>query len=130
MIYIAGPLSHTNPAVIRQRRDIAVAAYLELVTREIPAHCPHLSAYIPDAFELSHATWMVQCLAQLERCSAIWLLPGWEGSMGTMAEYGRAQEMYLPRYFSCRTVLLEWAHHPLGDNAFDVAFPPRHVEVG
>lgn len=105
MIYIAGPLTHVDPDVQADNIHRAARAYLTLVDAGIPAICPHLSAYIPGAFDLPYGKWIEAGCAQLHAAKAIWLLPGWEHSRGTLVEYHVARALNLPVYRSLAMVL-------------------------
>lgn len=113
MIYLAGPLSHPDPAVQAENIDRATRAYLTLVGHGIPAICPHLSALHPAAFNIGYDTWIDQGLAQLHRCSAIWLLPKWELSGGARIEYEAAQRREIDHYTRLAAILTEYGVPPL-----------------
>ena len=117
LIYIAGPISHADPEIIRRNVEIACSAFLQLVDLQIPAVCPHLSALIPGAFDLPYESWIDNGLEQLRRCSAVWVLPNWTLSRGTLLEVAEARKLQLPLHDSLYKVVKAHAPHwlSLGD---------------
>lgn len=125
MIYIAGPLSHAEEAVQSANIQTAVQAYLQLIELQIPAICPHLSGLAPGAFDLKYDHWISNGLRQLQACKAIWLLPKWPLSRGTLLELAEARRLGQPVYYSLHQVVRGVAPHwlSLGDLVKQVGTP-------
>lgn len=85
-VYIAGPMTnkpHFNrPAFFAAAERLAEAG-------DIPLN----PAVLPDG--LSQADYMTICMAMLQRAEGIYLLDGWEGSAGAVAEYHLAYKLQL-----------------------------------
>lgn len=92
MIYIAGPITDTDPRQQAENVQVALRAYLELTDLGLGAICPHLAALDPRAFEIPYSQWIQQGLKQLGVCEAIWLLPRWHTSTGALTELLRARQ--------------------------------------
>ncbi len=97
-LYIAGP--YTAPDREGEDRNILAAAevaaeYLRLGWR---IFCPHtMTSIIDREFNrdgtLQHADWMELDLYWLEKCDAIYMLPGWRNSKGAQQEYTMARAL-------------------------------------
>jgi hypothetical protein len=97
LVYIAGPYRGSD---IQIRANVTNA---EMIAEVIIANAPNLLPIVPHSIgrryehiRPDHDFWLPATLALMERCDAVYLLPGWERSEGTMAERARAMEMGLP----------------------------------
>lgn len=85
-VYIAGPMS----GLVNCNRD-KFNIMAELLTE-----CGHVAlnpAILPDG--LSQADYMAVCISMLQRCDAILMLNGWQGSEGAKAEHALAKKLGL-----------------------------------
>ena len=98
-IYIAGP--YTSGDVVANVVN-AMEAWHMLVDLGAFPMCPHLSHFLHLHRQRSYETWMAQDLKWLERCDALFRLPG--ASVGADREETRARELGLPVYYSLREV--------------------------
>ena len=101
LVYLAGPLTSTPdyPAVhnIKQAVDI----YLQLLSQDIPAICPHLAGAFSDAWTIvSYEQWIAYDLLLLERCTHVLMLPRWQSSPGARREYDHAIKLQKPIVWS------------------------------
>ena len=80
-IYIAGPMT----GIENFNRDEFYRAELDLVKL---GHIVWNPAYHPDGF--THAEYMQVCLPAVRFCDAVYMLNGWEQSVGATAEYVEA----------------------------------------
>lgn len=95
VIYIAGP--YRDKTICRTLDNIRFAergAKLVWKTHNI-AICPHLNTRLFDDVTKPEI-FLEGYLELVRRCDALALLPGWEGSMGTVAEYELAEELGIP----------------------------------
>lgn len=108
LVYVAGPFRSPygfHGIVQNIRRAEAVA--LELWLAGYTAVCPHLNtANFQDS--LPDDVWLDGDLRILERCDAVFLVPGWESSSGTNAEIRHAKEIGIP-VFADLDKINEWA---------------------
>ena len=98
-IYVAGPISgNTLETIANIQRGIKKAA--ELIKQGYEVFCPHLDFMLNMTADAEHQL----AVADLQRNSmewlkvseAIFLLPGWRNSKGTMAEIRQALELGIP----------------------------------
>ena len=82
LVYVSGPITATEHGTVEEHVAAALRVYLALVTRGVPAVCPHLSALYPSAWALGWDTWMAYDCAVIDRCTHVLLVPGWETSRG------------------------------------------------
>jgi hypothetical protein len=109
MIYICGPLTDENPAKQQANIDAATNMYKQLVIERCLAFCPHLSAYVPGAFDMSYETWMQQDLEIIRlRATNLLLLPGWEFSDGPKRELIQAIRITLPVFTDYRNAVAHY----------------------
>lgn len=91
-VYVAGP--YTAPTRMLVNRNVLAAqdAGAELMRRGHYPLIPHTMTALWDVVypDLTHAQFLALGLQWLPLCHAILLLPGWEMSRGSMAEYEAA----------------------------------------
>lgn len=83
-IYIAGPMTGLPDC---NRSPFNAAAKILSQSGEIVLN----PAVLPDG--MKHEEYMTICLAMVEVCDTVMLLPGWEQSVGAQMEYKRAREL-------------------------------------
>ena len=93
LVYVSGPITATEHGTVEEHVAAALRVYLALVTRGVPAVCPHLSALYPSAWALGWDTWMAYDCAVIDRCTHVLLVPGWETSRGARAEKAYAEQI-------------------------------------
>lgn len=101
LIYIAGPYSHQEEAVILANIQAARRATLACCKAGWSVHCPHanFSGFHTAAPEIPYETWLTYDLSVLARCDAILLLDGWASSHGASRELQFADEQGIPQFF-------------------------------
>lgn len=89
VVYIAGPYrAETIRGVVENiRRAEAVA--LEYWLKGFAVICPHLNTRLFDG-AAPDEIWLRGDMEILRRCDVMVLVPGWERSKGTQAEYAQA----------------------------------------
>jgi hypothetical protein len=100
LVYISGPITAKGDRTVDQNVADAAAVYLRLIERGIPAFCPHLSALVPEAFDIAYETWIAYDMALIDRCTHLLMLPHWELSNGALLERAYAREDGKPIAYS------------------------------
>ena len=84
MLYIAGPYRGATREIVEANIQRARAAAIECANAGIAFFCPHthtahfdVDAHAPDLLYLKIG------LRMLDICTAVYLVPGWETSIGT-----------------------------------------------
>lgn len=97
LIYIAGPFR--GPTHWKQEQNIRTAEYYALEVWKMGgiALCPHLNTRNFQG-ELPDDAWLEGDLIMLEKCDAILMVPGWNGSVGARAEAQHADRLGIPRF--------------------------------
>lgn len=98
-IYVAGPISgNTLETLANIERGIKKAA--ELIKQGYDIYCPHLDFQMNLTAAQEHKLTVEELqrnsMAWLKVSDAVFLLPGWRNSKGTMAEIRQALELGIP----------------------------------
>ena len=92
-IFISGPISgmpdYNRAAFIAVQRALEAAGHA--VMNPVMLHGAR-----PDAF--SHADYIRVCLAMIDICDALLMLPDWQGSVGATTEFAYAMRQRKPAY--------------------------------
>lgn len=117
VVYVAGPLRDPDPDRLRRNLARARIACDLLIAAGISPVCPWRDTDPDDVDPVTGAlrsrpsmtfeVFMAVDLAQLERCDAVFLLPGWQKSVGACIERGHAERHGIPR-FDDFLQLVEW----------------------
>lgn len=92
LLYIAGPFSAPTPGEIEANIDAAEAYALVAWKRGWAVICPHKnSAGFETVAEIPDSVWYRGYLEMVSRCDAVLLIPGWQDSLGAMAEKTEAE---------------------------------------
>jgi hypothetical protein len=109
-VYIAGPYSGPDVLTVLQNigrgERIAANVFLLDMAPFCPWHDKSFAIECPDT-TLTVDQFYQYSLAWLEVSDAVFLVPGWESSKGTLAEIARAKELGIP-VFENLGELLEW----------------------
>lgn len=109
-VYVAGPYSANNVIDVLKNIGRGEAACARLFSLGFAPFCPwHDKSYAIDSFDadLSVQQFYDFSMAWLEVADALFLIEGWQGSKGTLAEVARANEIGMP-VFESETELLKW----------------------
>lgn len=98
MIYLCGPISHRNQEAREYFRDTAALVYRFLVEQDRVVFCPHLSAYVPGAFDVPYEKWIALDTYFTSLTSSVFLLPGWHRSKGGYNEVALLMRRSLPMF--------------------------------
>jgi hypothetical protein len=100
ILYVAGPYRAPTPEGVQANIDKARAAAQSLWSKGWAVICPHMNS---AHFEGEPSIYMAGDLAIIERLDpekdAIYMLEGWEDSVGSCAEEWRAFVRHLPHYY-------------------------------
>ena len=103
IIYTAGPYRATREWGITQNIRKAETIALALWKKGWTVICPHKNtAYFGGS--LSDETWLEGDLEIIDRCDAMFMVPGWEKSEGSQIEHQRAIEIGMPIYYKLKDV--------------------------
>ena len=121
-LYIAGPYrgakgNHDHTAYFDIDENIRVAKFwsAECAKAGIPYFCPHLNSAHMEIIvpEVPPKYWLEMDLKILRCASALFLLPNWRSSRGTLAERDEANRLEIPIYhansFSLHTIKLNFS---------------------
>ena len=103
LIYIAGRFVGINNAEIQQNINAAVQAsrHIQLLyPNELCPVCPHANfGGLESMGACTQDQIMNMCIALLDKCNAILMLPGWEDSRGAVRERDYAEEKGIHRFY-------------------------------
>lgn len=103
LVYVSGAISRGDQF---RNVQLGIDAANDLMSRGIPAYCPHLTCFMNMTCQRSHDEWLRFDLdVILPRCNAVYRLPG--DSVGADMEVSRANELGIP-VFTTREGLLRW----------------------
>lgn len=104
MIYIASPYTHPDPHCVEERFWLACRYASHLMKSQTPCFSPiahsHSVAMCGDV-PADWDTWRPWCLEMLGMCDRVHVLtlPGWQQSVGVMAEINEAKALEMPVVF-------------------------------
>lgn len=110
-VYVAGPYSANNVLDVLKNIGRGQKACAELFRLGFAPFCPwHDKSFVTDQPEEQFTVeqFYRYSMAWLDVSDCILILPGWEESSGTIAEYERASELGIPQFFN-KEDLVEWA---------------------
>ena len=102
-VYVAGAYSADNVIDVLRNIGRGEKACAELFKLGYAPFCPwHDKSYVTDNpdYKFTIKQFYDYSMAWLEVSDCILLLPGWEKSKGSNAEFNRAVELGIPVYFS------------------------------
>lgn len=113
-VYIAGPYHAESHWLIDQHIQRAREAAVAITYMGLGFFCPHLNSahFEQDCPEVPVEHWYEQDLRFLGSCDAVYLLPGWQDSKGTLAELEEWKGMVDGPVFESLSKLAEWAQLP------------------
>ena len=100
LAYLAGPFTADTPWGIERniREAESAAAFIITHRSDVSLVVPHMMGrnFVGRAGTAEY--WYDATMRMLEACEALVLLPGWQGSNGSRAEFRRAHELGLKIY--------------------------------
>ena len=103
-IYVAGPLSASDPIGYLENVRRMVRVSVNLLNRGFVPFCPGIDLQYfltrPEDVTISMKAIKHYSLKWLEVCDAVVLCPGWKTSKGTLAEIKLAEELSIPVFYS------------------------------
>lgn len=101
LVYISGPMTPKDGHTIEDNVAAGARVYWDLLTRGLPAFCPHLSGAFPTAWTLlPHEQWLDYDFAVIDRCTHVLMMSRWETSTGAVKEKAYAEARGVPVFFS------------------------------
>ncbi len=106
VVFISGPFTGPTPWDTHKNVLTAEAYAAEIAAAGAMPFCPHLNSKNPVGVQ-DWGFWMAGCLEVLERCDAVFFLPGYRRSRGAMLEFGCATSLGKPMFFGLEAIA-EW----------------------
>ena len=100
VIYVAGPYRADGNEGMLANIVMARAYARILWKRGYAAICPHTNTAFMDGPDIPPDKFIEGDLEIIERCDAMFMLPGWEKSEGANKEYALAVNLGMPIYHS------------------------------
>lgn len=99
LLYVAGAFTSQSQELLDDLTKQADIIALEAWRCGWSVISPHKNClgYMPDE-DMDYQKWMNALVAQISRCDALLLLPGWEHSKGVQMEVRFAKEFGIPVY--------------------------------
>jgi hypothetical protein len=101
-IYVAGPYSGNTLETLNNMR-VGIRTATELLLSGYAPFCPwvdyHYTLALRDGESISYEDYLKYSIAWLEVSDAIYLLPNWEKSKGTLAEIEIAEKLGIPVFY-------------------------------
>lgn len=109
IVYIAGPYRNEDPRTVDQNIQKARDAAAKLWALGYTVVCPHLNTatFERDYPEINDSRYLDGYIEILARCDAIYMLPGWEQSAGSLKELDFALGNGIPAYYDDEGSCLE-----------------------
>lgn len=104
IIYVSGPYSGNTKGEITQNIKKAAEYALWVWKSGGIALCPHMNTAHFDNKGVSYASFLHGDLVLLERCDAVFMIPGWELSNGAKVEKQHAEQLRIPILYSKKDV--------------------------
>lgn len=106
VVYIAGPFRASSAWLIEQNVRRAEQAAFDVASLGAMPMCPHTNTRFFHG-TLSEQFWIDGTKALLLRCDAVYLVEGWECSIGSLGERDEAERRRLP-CFQSMIMLASW----------------------
>jgi hypothetical protein len=110
-VYIAGAYSSDNVLGVLDNIRKGMRAGLDVLLLGYAPFVPwfdhQFQFMLQDGESLNVETYKQYSMAWLEASQAVYVIPGYEKSMGTMAEITRAHELNIPVYYDLLKLRLE-----------------------
>jgi hypothetical protein len=102
LVYVAGPYSGPDYLSIDTHIAAARESCANLATSRIGFISPHMNSAHFEVItpEVPYDFWIEMTLEIMRRCDAVYVLPGWAESKGTIGELDEASRLGLP-IFHC-----------------------------
>ena len=99
-MYIAGPYRNTTEEGKKENIWHAIRIACRLAELGWYPLCPHANTANFDVYtDLPDDFWIDMGLEMLKRCDAVFMLRGWESSVGSLKEHELAEELNIPIYY-------------------------------
>lgn len=83
IVYIAGPYRATTPQGIEENIGRAAQRAQAAIAEGAMPITPHL---LSRGLQAAEEFWLRGCIAAVTRCDEVWLVEGWQHSLGTVTE--------------------------------------------
>lgn len=101
VVYLSGKYRGQTVINVVKARQYAV----ELWKAGFTVICPHLNtAHFERFCDLQDNDFIEGDIVLLQRCDAIFMIPGWEESIGAKMEYEVAKSQFLPIFYSVKDI--------------------------
>ena len=106
-IYVAGPISNTDPCVVLKNIGEGIQASRELIKHGYVPFCPFADfLYFFSEPRPSLEKIQIVSIEWMKKCHAILMLPGWEKSRGSLREKLIAEKKGIPIFYSIHDLLM------------------------
>ena len=100
VVYIAGPYRNTTEEGKKENIWHAIRIACRLAELGWYPLCPHANTANFDVYtDLPDDFWIDMGLEMLKRCDAVFMLRGWQSSVGSLKEHELAEKLNIPIYY-------------------------------
>ena len=115
-VYVAGAYSATDVLSVAKNINRGITESIRLMEKGFYVYSPWGDFQFATRVDLPMEYWKANGMAWLQVADAVFLVPGWPNSPGTLAEIEEAKRLNIP-VFEEYIELLEWSRNKQSETA-------------